>query len=207
MKKDFFNFMQYQNQELMTTESLFSELEQVTRNNINYLEDEVLSFSPEQLNWKPRQDVWNLKEIFAHLYEYAKFYNSAFSKKIDTTGFREPKDTFLSSPLGKSMWKSMKLGNARNIKRKMKAPKLYNPLIVTSIVTETIISDFLASQQELLTIMERAKMINIRKAKIRLANSNVIKFRLGDTLLYVIYHNERHVQQAINLTKHPDFPI
>lgn len=190
----------------MTTEALFNELETITKNNIHYLENDISVYSPDQLNWKPRQDVWNVKEIFAHLNEYAKFYHSAFSKKIDTTRYREPRDVFISSPLGKSMWSTMKLGNLNNIKRKMKAPKLYNPLIVKSIVTETIISDFLDSQKELLSILERAKSINIRKAKIRLANNNVIKFRFGDTLLYVIYHNQRHVQQAINLTNHPQFP-
>lgn len=190
----------------MTTEALFNELEKITRENIHYLENTIPLFSENQLTWKPRQDVWNIKEIFAHLLEYANFYHSVFSKKIDTTKFREPKDIFISSPLGKSMWKSMKLGNARNIKRKIKAPRLYNPLIVKSIVTETVLSDFLESQQFMLILLERAKTINIRKAKIRLATSNVIKFRFGDALLYVVYHNERHVQQAINLTKHPNFP-
>lgn len=190
----------------MTTEALFNELENITKANIQYMENEVLPLSPEQLQWKPRQDSWNLSEIFAHLHEYAKYYHSAFSKKIDTTIFREPKDVFLSSPLGKSMWKSMKLGNANNIKRKMKSAKLYNPLFVPSIVTENVISDFLTGQTELLSILERAKTINVRKAKIRLANNNVIKFRMGDALLYVIYHNQRHVQQAANLINHPQFP-
>ncbi len=190
----------------MTTEALFSELENVIKENIHDLEQNVLSLTPEQLNWKPRQDVWNVKEVIAHIYEHAKYYHSAFSKKIDTTKFREPKDIFLSSPLGKSMWNSMKLGNARNVKRKMKAARLYNPLIVKSIVTEHVISDFLASQKELLNILERAKTINIRKAKIRLVGNNVIKFRFGDTLLLVVYHNQRHVQQVINLIKHPKFP-
>ena len=105
------------------------------------------------------------------------------------------------------MWKSMKLGNAKNIKRKIKSPKLYNPLIVPSIVTENVITDFLDSQRDLLGIIERAKTINVRKAKIRLATSNVIKFRIGDAFLYVIYHNERHIQQMINLTTNSQFPV
>lgn len=191
----------------MTTEALFNELEGITKKNIHYLENNVTSFSANQLNWKPRQDVWNIKEIIAHLLEFANFYNSAFSKKIDTTIYQEPKETFVSSPLGKSMWKSMKLGNAKNIKRKIKSPKLYNPLIVPSIVTENVITDFLDSQRDLLGIIERAKTINVRKAKIRLATSNVIKFRIGDALLYVIYHNERHIQQVINLTTNSQFPL
>lgn len=190
----------------MTTEALFKELREVTEQNIHFIENTATKLTPEQLIWKPRQDSWNIKEIIAHLLEYAKYYHSAFSKKIDTTHFREPRETFLSSPLGKSMWNAMKLGNAKNVKRKMKSAKLYNPLIVPSIVTENVITDFLESQRELLQILERTKTINIRKAKIKLANNNVIKFRFGDALLYVIYHNERHIQQAINLINNPRFP-
>jgi hypothetical protein len=36
--------------------------------------------------------------------------------------------------------------------------------------------------------------------------SKIIRLRLGDALLFVVYHNERHVQQAKNLLKHPKFP-
>lgn len=190
----------------MTTVALFQELEDITKKNILFLETNVPQFSRNQLTWKPRQDVWNIQEIIAHVFEYAKFYNSTFAKKIDMTKFREPKDVFVSSPLGKSMWKAMKLGNLQNIKRRIKAPKMYNPLFVTSIVTENVVQDFLESQRDLLKILERAKTINVRKAKVSLATSNVIKFRLGDAFLYVVYHNERHMQQIINLSKHPKFP-
>jgi uncharacterized damage-inducible protein DinB len=190
----------------MTTGLLFNELEKITNENIQTIEEKFTHLSNDQLNWKPRQDYWNIREVFAHLYEFAKYYHSAFSKKIDTTRFVEPTENFVSSPLGKSMWSAMKLGNAKNVKRKMKSHKLYNPTIVPSIVTETVVQDLLTSQHELLKIINRAKGINIRKAKIKLANNNVIKFRIGDALLYVIYHNQRHIQQAINLLQHSKFP-
>lgn len=190
----------------MTTKALFHEIEKVTNENILNIEENFIPLTDEQLNWKIRSDVWNIREIFAHVFEYAKYYHSTFSKKIDTTRYREPSDNFISSPLGKSMWSAMKLGNAKNVKRKIKSQKLYNPLIVTSIVKETSLIDFLKSQKELLQIIERSKTINIRKAKIKLANNNVIKFRLGDAFLYVVYHNQRHIQQALNFLKHPKFP-
>jgi hypothetical protein len=39
-----------------------------------------------------------------------------------------------------------------------------------------------------------------------IALSKLIRFRLGDVLLFVAYHNERHMQQAINIMKLPKFP-
>ncbi len=190
----------------MTTESLFQELEKITKSSIETVQKHVSRLSQSQLEWKPNRDTWNLLEIFAHLNEYALYYHPAFSKKIDTTRFRDPRQQFISSPLGRSAWKSMKLGNAKNVKRKFKAPKLYNPLIVTSIVKPTAISDFISQQNDLLAILEKAKTINMRKSKVGISISKIIRLRFGDALLFVIYHNERHVQQAVNLINLRNFP-
>ncbi|MFN5911333.1 MAG: DinB family protein, partial [Bacteroidota bacterium] len=57
-----------------------------------------------------------------------------------------------------------------------------------------------------LSIFELARSVNIRKAKIPISISKIIRFRLGDAFLYVVYHNERHLQQAINILDHPRFP-
>jgi len=190
----------------MTTESLFKTLEQITNENIVYLEQTVENLSDDQRKWKPNEDSWNTNEIIAHLLEFANYYHSTFSKKIDTTLFRDPKEEFISSPLGKSLWKGVKLGNAKNVKRKMKANKLYNPLFVPSILSAHVVSDFLKTQHALLTIFQWAKEINIRKTKIRIATANVIRIRMGDAFLYVVYHNQRHMQQIANLIKLPKFP-
>lgn len=190
----------------MTTDSLFQELEKITATSIEIVQKQVSRLSQNQLEWKPNSDTWSLLEIFAHLNEYALYYHPAFSKKIDTTRFTDPKDQFISSPLGRSAWKSMKLGNAKNVKRKFKAQRLYNPTIVTSIVKPTAVSDFIAQQKELLAIIEKAKTINIRKSKVGISISKIIRLRFGDALLFVIYHNERHVQQAINLINLRTFP-
>lgn len=190
----------------MTTNSLFNELETLTKEHISYLENNVITLNEEQLSFRLRPESWNVREIIAHINEFAVYYHSAFSKKIDTTIYQEPKETFISSPLGKSMWNTMKLGNANNVKRKMKALKMYNPTFVQSIVTENVIQDFVQSQRDLLHILDRSKAINIRKAKIKLLGNTVIRFRFGDTLLYVIYHNQRHIQQIKNLISHAKFP-
>lgn len=190
----------------MTTAKLFEELTTITKENISTTEKRILRLSDEQLRWKPNPETWNLLEIFSHLNEYASYYNSAFEKKVDTTRFTEPKDQFISSPMGRSAWKSMKLGNAKNVKRKFKAPKLYNPTIVPSIVKDNAIQLFIDYQNELLQIFEKAKTINVRKSKIAISISKIVRLRYGDALLFVVYHNERHIQQALNLINLRNFP-
>lgn len=190
----------------MTTQWVLNELNSVTERNLQQVKKRLSGLSEKQLRWKPTESVWNLLEIAAHLNEYAHFYHTAFRSRIEKTRFRQPKENFVSSPLGRSAWLSMKLGNAKNVKRKFNAPKQYNPTFSPQLVQEDGIEQLIRSQQELLQLIELASEVNIRKVKVPISISKIIRLRLGDALLFVVYHNERHIQQAINLIQSPKFP-
>jgi len=61
-----------------------------------------------------------------------------------------------------------------------------------------VIKEFLEQQQQILRILEVSKNIDLTGTKTAISISKLIKLRLGDTLRVVIYHNERHIQQANN---------
>lgn len=188
------------------TNELIADLKKITEDNITIVSKKFKHLSDEQKTWRPSRDSWNILEIFSHLNIYSAFYNSAFIEKIQKTKFKEVKDTFVSSPLGRSAWKSMKLGRANNIKRKFKAPKNYNPSNSPELVSEDAVEKFADNQREALDILDMAKTVNLRKVKIPISISKIVRLRLGDALMFVIYHNERHMQQAINIINHPKFP-
>ena len=190
----------------MTTQWLINEVATITEKNIQLLKAKFSTLSAAQLNWKPSADSWSIGEVFAHLNKYALFYHNALKTRINATKFRTPQLEFTSSPLGRSSWVSIKLGKEKNVKRKFSAPKLYDPSRTKSLLTGNELVDFSSKQQEFLTIIEQSLQVNMRKVKVPIALSKLIRFRLGDVLLFVAYHNERHMQQAINITKLPKFP-
>lgn len=190
----------------MTTDWLLNEVAMITESNLDWIKKRYRLYSENQLNWKPNKDTWCLNEIFAHLNEYANFYHSVIQKRISTTKHRTPSLTFTSSPLGKSAWGSMKLGNAKNIKRKFNAPKLYNPSINKQLVKGNDCQTFEEKQKEFLQLLEQITTVNLRKVRVPIAISKFVRLRLGDALLFVAYHNERHMQQALNLSKSSAFP-
>ena len=190
----------------MTTAELFQESETITKSNLDFVKKQLSKLSDIQLTWKPSESIWSINEIFAHLNEYAAFYHPAFSKKIASTRFRESRINFISSPLGKSAWKSMQLGQLKNVKRKFNAARAYNPIFQKELVKGDDISIFEAFQNELLQILESAKSVNIQRAKVSTSISKFVRLRLGDAFLFVIYHNQRHMQQAMNLMNHRAFP-
>jgi hypothetical protein len=190
----------------MTTADLIHELKSITQENINFIKKKFSHLNDDQKNWRKDLDSWSINEIFAHLNEYALYYHQAFSSKINRTRFRDTKDVFISSPLGRSAWKSMKLGNAKNVKRKFKAQRTYNPSIHPELLKEQAIEQFNESQVELLSIIDRAQTVNLRKVKIPISISKIVRLKLGDALLFVVYHNERHMYQALSILSHSKFP-
>lgn len=190
----------------MTTEWLFDEVAEITERNIQLLKQKFIPLSDAQKSWKPSQDAWSINEIFAHLNEYDKYYLNEIEQKVASTRFREPKEVFVSSPLGRSAWQSMKLGNAKNVKRKFRAPANYNPTVRTEIVSGHDADTFLEGQQRFLRLLADVTKINIRKAKVKISISRLVRLRMGDALLFITYHTQRHMQQAINLMKQANFP-
>ena len=192
--------------EQMTSSELISQLILVTNDNRRYVEKKLSFLSANQLNWQKSTDSWSVKQTLIHLNEYARFYHTEFVKRIEQTRFKEPIPQFVSSPLGKSAWKSMKLGNANNVKRRFHSPKQYNPLVNNQLNEDDTVVNFLKNQLELVHILDSAKQVNLRKVKIPISISKIIRLRLGDALQFVIYHNERHIQQIKNTISQPEFP-
>jgi hypothetical protein len=190
----------------MTVNELIKMLTQITLENKEYVEKRVKKLSEEQINWRPNPGVWNITEVLAHLNSYSEYYHSTFSKKIEKTRFTSTKEAFVSSPLGRSAWKSMKLGNANNVKRKFKAPKGNNPSLDSELISGNEVNRFLNYQDELFQILEKSQSVNLKKVKIPISISKIVRLRLGDALLFVTYHNQRHIQQLTNLVNHKNFP-
>jgi len=191
---------------IMTTEQLISINRKIVEESIDWVQKKVLSLSDNQLNWRPNPGIWSVHEVLAHLNSYASYYYDVFDQKIEKTKFRNSKEEFSSSPLGRSAWKSMKLGRANNVKRKFKAPKVHNPGLDPELMHDNDAERFIEWQNKLLSTLDRAGEVNLKKVKIPISISKMVRLRLGDALLYVSFHVERHIQQIKNLQNSPNFP-
>ncbi len=185
---------------------LINELIQITESNQDLVKKKCFYLNENQLNWRHSHGSWNILEILAHLNDYANYYQPIIKDKLSKTSHNDFKETFVSSPLGRSAWKSMKLGRANNVKRKFKAPKNTNPTLEPSLVKGDDVQQFMTNQKDLIELLENVKNFNLRKIKVPIAISRLVRLRLGDALMFHIYHNERHIQQVTNILIHPKFP-
>ncbi|MBI1838004.1 MAG: DinB family protein [Flavobacteriia bacterium] len=190
----------------MYTKELLEEIKKITLADLDLVKKKLIYLSKEQLTWKPNENSWSIQEVLAHLNEYSKFYNAAFIEKIEKTKFRKPLEVFISSPLGRSAWKSMKLGNAKNVKRKFKSMRSYNPSFEAGLIKGNEVEQIQRDFETFLAIIEKAEAVSLRRVKIPISISKIIRLRLGDALLFVAYHNERHFQQIVNVLAQKQFP-
>lgn len=190
----------------MKSETLLHEVKLITQTGVEFVKKKLSHLAPNQINWKPNSDSWNISEILAHLNTYTRFYNKTISERLKTTRHNTSSEFFVSSPLGKSVWNGMKLGKQKNIKRRFKSPKNFNPVYTEGLISENPVGEYIQLQNDFLGIVEEAKNFNLRKVKTGLSISKIVKLRLGDVLLFIAYHNERHIQQILNVLQNTNFP-
>jgi hypothetical protein len=180
---------------------LIKKLSIITAGLSNEVKSHFFDLSPDKLNWKENDREWSILNVFEHLNAFYRYYIPVLNAKIANTRFNEATEYFNSSPLGLAAYRSVKLGKEQNIKRKLKARKEYNPTFNDSLITENPIQEYLEFQNQFKELLEKAKHIDLRKTKCPLSIRPVVKLNLGDALIFLTYHNERHLNQAKTILK------
>lgn len=150
--------------------------------------------SIEQLNHRKSPDSWSILECIEHLNLYADFYIPEIQQRIKAY-HQTNNNTFKPGWLGNYFANMMK-SKAGKIK-KMKSPKDKNP--INSQLTMSTLDKFIAQQVELKQLLFKSQHLDLTKIKTSISLSTFIKLRLGDTFRFLIYHVERHIQQAERL--------
>ena len=188
------------------SDELITQLSELTIRLGEDVQKEFASLSEDQLLWNPSKGEWSIGQCLAHLNAFHSFYVPGFVERVKNSRFQEPTDYFQSSPLGNSTYLKVKLGKLNNVKRKLKSPKDYNPLVNKNLKIEGVVEDFFKYQKMLIEVLQGAKKINIRKTKTSFSVRPIVKLRLGDAFQYIVFHCERHVEQARKIKALPNFP-
>lgn len=175
-------------------ETLISQLTETTKQNLNQLQ-ELKELSKEQLNFKANPDSWSVLECVKHLNIYGDFYLPEIEKSIECA-FSSDKKTFKAGVLGNYFVKMIEPKEKLN---NMKTMSKFNPSGSSLTVEELTI--FEQQQYKTLDLLSKALDVDLAKNKTKTSLSNLINMRLGDTLRFVIAHNQRHLNQASRIVK------
>lgn len=168
---------------------LLDELKKITNENLEFVEN-LLNLSAEKLNFRNSERSWSILECLEHLNLYGKFYIPEINKRIKNSDIK-PTELFSSGILGNYFAKSML---PKDNLKKMKTFKSMNP--IHSDLDKRVLTEFIAQQKQMIHLLNDAENIDLNKIKTSISISKLIKLKLGDTFRFVIYHNQRHIEQA-----------
>lgn len=154
----------------------------------------LLELDEKILNARLTAESWSILECVEHLNLYGDFYLAEISQRIKNAKKVKTPKTFKSGLLGNYFAKMMLPRPQLN---KMKTFKDKDPM--GSELTKSCINRFLGQQEQMLDLLEHAAFVDLNKIKTSISISNFIKLKLGDTFRVVIYHNQRHMEQAKNI--------
>lgn len=171
------------------SKDVLSELILMTTSHLDYAK-QLLAVPEDLLQSKPSSKSWSVLECLEHLNRYATFYNKEINNKMSASSLPFA-ETFKSTYLGN------KFSNDMLPKEGMKTMNTFkskNPN-ASELDKEQVLLTFIKLQEELLTFLHTAFSKNLDKIK-TYTTLPILKFKLGDTFRFVIYHNERHIVQA-----------
>lgn len=145
------------------------------------------------LNWSKSEGSWNAFQCFEHINRYGEFYLKECNYRIAKAKASNEDKEFVGSNFATKTINSMY--PQEDMVKPMNTFKSKNPKGVN--YDYKVIKTFIEHQNEWLTIIENASRVDLMTVKTKLTLP-IIKFKLGDTLQFVIAHQTRHLWQADN---------
>jgi hypothetical protein len=172
-----------------------------TNANIERAEETFSSLSSNQLNWKINPDSWGIGECLSHLINSNKLYLNKFSSILNSQPNGEVRDfSYKQTLLGAMITKSVDPANVKNTK----TFKVFFPN--SSNIEQNILNDYVNISKELISLTKRMKHIDLKKIKFSSPANILIRLNLGDPIIFIPKHDERHLNQADRVKNYQGFP-
>ncbi len=139
----------------------------------------------------PNQNSWSALKCLHHLNLYGAFYIPVFTKGIAKAAKKTGSD-YKPGWFGNRSANSM-LPEAGETMNPMKAFKSKNPSHLQTKLTE--VDKFLDLQDQFLKLIQAARRVDLSSVRVK-TTLPILKFKLGDALRFVIFHEVRHIGQA-----------
>jgi len=157
--------------------------------------------SEEQFYWQPAPGQWSIGECFLHLNAVDGSDLPSLEKaiaqghRIGVFGHPPFRYGFLSRKFVESM--------EPPAKRRFKAPKAYLPPAQRPKIE--VMNDFLSIHTRLKELVRESNGLDLKRIKTPTPVSRFVRFSLGQRFALLAAHDRRHLWQAREVRKHPDF--
>ena len=166
------------------------------------VEHHFLNLSPGQLNWKPAPEKWSIAQCIDHLIVLNSTYFPIFDQLLQgqyKLGFWQTLNP-LKKTFGRMMIKSLGPESAK----KFITPRIFEPS--SSHVRDTVVMDFIFHQDILKKYFSQLQQLDTTNTVIASPASPLITYSVSDAMQIITGHEQRHINQAIQILNHFNFP-
>jgi DinB family protein len=180
-------------------QKILDELDAVDRS----VEALTSGLTDEQFFWRPDGGrAWSIAQCLEHLAVGNTVYIAPMRAAVERAAARGPAS---GAPIRSSIFGRWFIGTMEPpVRRRMKAPTRIVP--PSSRSREQIAAAFGAAHDGLREIVRAADRIDVNRATFPNPFLSLVKMRVGTALRVLTAHDRRHVWQAENVRKRPDFP-
>ena len=174
---------------------------QSTTHNIERASRIFSNLSEKQINWKAGPASWSIGECISHLVNSNALYLSKIENIINSVSVSSEKDfPFKQSIVGKMISKGVDPANMK----KTKTFKVFFP--DASNISQNIIDNYVSSSQKFIELVGKMRYVDLKKIKLSSPVNKLLRMNLGDVLIIIQKHDERHLNQAERVMIYKDFP-
>lgn len=168
---------------------LLHRLENATEKHIQTAVREFQNMDDGQLLAPAPDGGWSIAQCLDHLNTYGRYYFPAIEKALQSSQAKG--DMYKPTWLGNYFTKMLDPDTG---KRKMKTFGKYSPS--RDLNPRKVLEEFIHQQEHFLQLIRASRERDLNKIMIPTSISRFIRMNLGDTIRFLIAHNERHIRQA-----------
>lgn len=182
----------------MTKLSTATELQERLTRVLDTVEREFRPLTDAQLRTKPANGGWSVVECLQHLNLAERYYIRQLQHKVDKLGLIQHNADDQSLQSG---WVGRLLLSAVDpkSKRKFPSPGVVRPRAAADLNPADVMTQFVELQTLLRSLLDKAVYLDWNKDKTATLFGNWIKINVGDMLIMLVAHTERHVAQAMRV--------
>ena len=154
----------------------------------------------EQLNWKPRPDVWSVGQCLQHLCIGNEVYLPPLTDAL-TAGRRAVVDEVTPGPFGR--WFIRNYIAPSPATKRARAPRKIAP---GADVEAGILDRFLRSNDAVRALIGRARDYDVNRIRFKNPFVPLLRFTVGTGFEILSKHEQRHLLQAERIRAAPEFP-
>jgi hypothetical protein len=188
-------------EDVLNSYQIIQECISATKLNIERALKTFSHLSEKQFNWKQNPETWSVGECISHLVNSNRLYLNKIESIFSSNSSAHAKDfSYNQSFVGKMIARGIDPANIR----KTKTFKVFYP--DASEISKSIINDYADSSENFIELINKLHHLDLKKIKLSSPVNKLLRMNLGDPLIIIPMHDERHLNQAERVMGHKEFP-